>query len=237
MTPAHRVRIPNHLHVAGSLPERQPWYSISNTADVASIYVYNEIGGFGITADDFLQDLGALNQAQIDVRINCKGGDVFDGIAIYNALRQHDARVVTKIDSLAASIASVIAQAGDERIMVQHSQMMIHDAHGVCVGGAADMTAMGVLLERQSNLIADIYATKARSADIERYRDLMRAETWLTADEAVELGLADRVVAPADMTNEIVNQSPGEPDEAPTAQTDWVSVFASAITDPLEALT
>lgn len=232
----NRIKIPNHLHIAGALPEKAPWYSISNTTTTAEVYIYNEIGGWGITADDFLRDLSGVTQNTIDVRINCKGGDVFDGVAIYNALRQHHARVTTKVDSLAASIASVIAQAGDERIMVQHSQMMIHDAHGVCVGGSEDMSAMGLLLERQSDLIADIYAKRAGSDDPKPYRKLMTAETWLTADEAVDLGLADRVVSPSDMTNLITN-STGHPDEAPTVQTDWISVFRdNAITDPLEAL-
>lgn len=229
-----RIRIPNHLHVAGALPERDPWYQITNSAGTTSIYVYNEIGGWGITADDFLRDLSAITTPTIDVRINCKGGDVFDGVAIYNALRQHHARVTTKVDSLAASIASVIAQAGDERIMVQHSQMMIHDAHGVCVGGSEDMAQMADLLERQSDLIADIYSKRAGGAkNASEFRALMRAETWLTAEEAVDAGLADRVVAPADMEH---TNSSEKTDEAPVARTDWASVFATAVTDPLEGL-
>ena len=233
MTPAQRIRMPQWHHLEGSTTPKAEWYSIKNEASSAVIHIYNEIGGWGITADSFLQDLSAVSSGQIDVRINCKGGDVFDGIAIFNALRQHPASVTTKVDSLAASIASVIAQAGDERVMVQHSQMMIHDAHGVCIGGSGDMASMGALLERQSDLIADLYASRSGGSASE-FRALMSAETWLTADEAVEAGLADRVVAPADMAApkpsailaELLAPEP----------VNWASVFANAVTNPLEGL-
>ena len=211
---------------------KNDWYTIKNEVDSTVVHIYNEIGGWGITADDFVSDLNNVTQGSLDVRINSKGGDVFDGIAIFNALRQHPAYVTTKVDALAASIASVIAQAGDERIMVQHSQMMIHDAHGVCVGGSEDMASFSDLLEKQSNLIAELYASRS-GGNASEFRALMSQESWLTAEEAVEVGLADRVVKPADMApkNSVMVT---EMQEEVAEPANWVSVFANAINHPLE---
>ncbi|MGV9779791.1 head maturation protease, ClpP-related, partial [Streptosporangium sp. NPDC003464] len=126
------------------------------------------------------------------LRVNSPGGDVFDGIAIMNTLRSHPARVTTHVDSLAASIASVIAMAGDRIVMQPHSQMMIHDAAGMCIGNATDMHEMAAMLDRQSDNIAAVYAERA-GGTVADWRERMRAETWLSAEEAVAAGLADEV--------------------------------------------
>ncbi|MEV0197364.1 head maturation protease, ClpP-related [Nonomuraea sp. NPDC050691] len=120
------------------------------------------------------------------------GGEVFDGIAIANLLRSHPAKVTTWVDGLAASIASVIALAGDWVIMQPHSQMMIHNPWATCIGDAADMRDAAERLDRQSDNLAAVYAERT-GGDMKHRRELMQAETWFTAAEAVAAGLADEV--------------------------------------------
>ena len=124
---------------------------------------------------------------EIRVHINSPGGEVFEAVTIINALRRFDARVVAVVDGLAASAASVLAAAADELVMAPNSTLMIHDAWGVCVGPATDMRSMADLLDKLSDNIADVYAAKAGGSAAD-WRERMRAETWYTADEAVEAG-------------------------------------------------
>lgn len=174
----------------------QQWYEIRNAdGDRAVVRIYEEIGYWGVTAEDFAREVEAITAPEIEVQLNSPGGDVFDGIAIFNLLRAHDARIITRVDGLAASAASVIAQAGDQRIMVEASQMMIHEAWGLAIGPADEIRAFADLLDRQNEVIANIYASRS-DGDAKKFRDLMAAETWLTHDGAVELGLADEVLIP-----------------------------------------
>lgn len=181
-------------------PGGDTWYRIENKADAdeAEVYIYNEIGYWGVTAADFIDDLNehASKAKNILVRVNSPGGDVFDGIAIGNALRAHPANVTVQVDSLAASAASFIAaMAGDEVVMSAYSQMMIHDASGLAIGNAGDMRQMADLLDRLSDGIAQMYADKAGGSRA-FWRDRMRDETWYDSAEAVAAGLADRSLAP-----------------------------------------
>jgi len=182
----------------GERPRREAGYTIHNAAgEEAVVRIYDEIWWLGVNALDLVADLDAITAPKIRVEINSPGGDVFDGIAIYNALRLHPADITTRVDGIAASIASVIAQAGDHRVMVASSQMMIHNAWGMTIGDQSDHQEMVALLEMQDGIIADIYATKA-DKDIDHFRTLMNAETWMTAEQAVSEGLADEVLEPAD---------------------------------------
>ena len=162
----------------------------------AAIHVYGSIGldwwGDGIDPTAFVKAVDALDVDKIRVMVNSPGGDAFGGIAMANALRRHRAHVTVTVDGLAASAASMVAMGGDELVMGRNSMLMIHDASGLCVGNAADMAETAALLGKLSDSYADAYAEKARS-DRESMRALMTAETWLTADEAVTAGLADRV--------------------------------------------
>jgi ATP-dependent protease ClpP protease subunit len=175
------------------------WYRIEMRAAtdtvsaLAEVWIYDEIGYFGVTASDFVRELAAVDSDKIVVHLNTPGGDAFDGIAIYGALKSHRASVEMRIDSLAASAGSFIAQAGDERVMARNATMMIHDAHGLVVGNAADMAQMVSLLDKTSDNVADIYAQRSQIGTVEDWRAAMKAETWYTADEAVAAGLADRV--------------------------------------------
>lgn len=184
-----------HDH-APQVPGREAGYRIANAAgDEAVIRIYDEIWFLGVNADDFVRDLQDVTAPKIRVEINSPGGDVFDGIAIYNALRTHPAHVTTRVDGIAASIASVIAQAGDTRIMLGASQMMIHNAWGMTVGDHRDHDEMRALLEQQDDIIAGIYASRSGGSR-EYFRTLMDAETWLSDERAVAEGLADELVDP-----------------------------------------
>jgi len=183
-------------HVEVTAPRREAGYTIQNAAgDEAVVRIYDEIWSLGVNALDLSADLDGITAPVIRVEINSPGGNVFDGIAIYNALRTHPARIVTRVDGIAASIASVIAQAGDHRIMVDSSQMMIHNAWGMVVGNKTDLEDMASILEQQDAVIAGIYAANS-DKDAEHFLGLMNAETWLTAERAVAEGLADEVLVP-----------------------------------------
>lgn len=178
---------------------KHDWYRIRNAADdddgPAEILIYDEIGyGWwgGVSAQDFAKDLGAITADEITVRLNSPGGDVFDGIAILNALRSHKATITVYVDGLAASAASFIAMAGDEVVMRRNSEMMIHDASSFSAGNAGDLRKRADDLDRVSNNIASIYAERT-GGTTEEWRDFMLAETWYSAQEAVDAGLANRV--------------------------------------------
>ncbi|WP_326564548.1 head maturation protease, ClpP-related [Micromonospora peucetia] len=167
-------------------------------ATSADVYVYDTIGGwFGMTADDFVRDVASLDVDEIRLHLNSPGGDVFEAVAMANVLRQHRARVIVMVDGLAASAGTVVAMAGDEVVMGVGSQMMIHDAWGYCIGNAADMEKTAQMLATTSDSIASTYAART-GGSTEDWRALMRAETWYTADEAVTVGLADRVATDDD---------------------------------------
>lgn len=199
--------------LAAALPDvvkAKKWFDIRNEAntDETEIFIYEEIGYWGITSDNFVQELNKINAKTINVRINSPGGSVWDAIAIYNALVQHSADVNVRVDALAASAASVIAMAGDTITMMRGSQMMIHDAIGVGIGNEAELKEYAAWLGEQSNNIASIYSARA-GGDTEEWRAKMLAETWVFADEAVEIGLADEIYSPEK------NKPPMEPDEEP----------------------
>ena len=165
----------------------------------AEILVYDLIGltffEDGITAksvSDALADAG--NVETIEVRINSPGGNIADGTAIYNALHRHKARVVVEIDGHALSAASLIAMAGDEIRMAENAMMMIHEAWGMTRGNAADHEQTARMLKKMSDGAASVYAARA-GLDKDEVLQLMAAETWFTAEDALEKGLATSVVA------------------------------------------
>jgi HK97 family phage prohead protease len=188
------------LGVAELPSVKLPWYEIRASApapggepESATVFIFDEIGGsLGVSAKKFAQDLEEITAPLIKVRINSPGGSVFDSIAIFNALNHHAARIVSYVDGIAASGASVVAMAGDEIVMMPGSQMMIHDAGMVQEGNAAEMAKASTFLDRQSANIAEIYQMRA-GGDANEWRDLMLAETWMFAREAVAIGLAHRV--------------------------------------------
>lgn len=200
--------------------------SVVALADTTIVRIYDEISPWGVDAVDVINALDGVATPNLRVELNSPGGSVFDGIAIYNVLRSHDAHVTVRVDGLAASIASVIAQAGDTRIMQPASQMMIHNAHGLVVGDRTDHGDMAKLLEQQDGVIAGIYAARS-GRDASEFRALMDDETWLTDQAAVDLGLADHVGEPnTPATQAAPTQPPARPE--PVASIPFGLVAAQA---------
>nr|DAU71708.1 MAG TPA: Putative ATP dependent Clp protease [Caudoviricetes sp.] len=147
------------------------------------------------SAQHFREELAKYpNAERIDIYVNSYGGDVFEGTAIYNQLKRHQARKVVHVDGFACSIASVIAMAGDEVIMPRNTLMMIHNMWMFACGNAAEL--------RKAADDLDVINTAGRQAYLQKAGDklpedelvrMMDAETWLTAERCVELGLADRL--------------------------------------------
>lgn len=176
----------------------QSWYSIKAKAnDTAEISIYDEIGFWGVSAASFAQDLKDCgnNLKQINLHIHSPGGDVFDGIAIYNLLKNHPANVTVYIDGLAASMASVIAMAGNEVIMPENAMMMIHKPWGIQGGDAEDMRKYADLLDKVENTLIPAYASKTGKTP-EELAEMLSAETWLNGKECVEQGFADKLAEP-----------------------------------------
>lgn len=171
-------------------------YEIKNKGKEAEVWIYEEIGeGWfgGLSAKKFADDLKAMGKLdRITVRLNSPGGDVFDGVAIYNILKNNPARVVVNIDGLAASIASIIAMAGDEINMAGNAFMMIHRAWGITVGNSQDMAEMSETLEKLDGTLAGTY-TKRTGLGWDKVSELMAAETWMNAQEALDYGFVDMV--------------------------------------------
>ena len=189
---------PVAMATSATKTNNQSWYSIKAKAnDTAEISIYDEIGFWGVTAQSFSKDLKALgdNLKQINLHIHSPGGDVFNGIAIYNLLKNHPANVTVYIDGLAASMASVIAMAGNEVIMPENAMMMIHKPWGIQGGDAEDMRKYADLLDKVENTLIPAYASKTGKTP-EELAEMLSAETWLNGKECVEQGFADKLAEP-----------------------------------------
>lgn len=189
----------DHLKVKRPLARlkegRTDWYRVENSmpGQAPEIFIYDEIGYWGTASNDFVKDLALLaEEPRLTINLNSPGGDVFDGIAIYQALLDHPAHVTVKVNGLAASIASVITMAGDRVIMGARSQIMIHEGFTFASGDAQTMRKTADMLDRISDNIAAVYADRA-GGEPAIWRNRMREETWYSAEEAVAAGLADEI--------------------------------------------
>jgi ATP-dependent Clp protease, protease subunit len=158
----------------------------------ASIYLYEEIGYWGVNAKDFAAQLATITAPTIHLHINSPGGDVFDGLAMANALRKHAATVVTHVDALAASIASVIALAGDRVEMADNAFLMIHHPWTIAMGNAKEFRDRADLLDKIGGSIVSEYV-KATDEDEKTITDWMDEEKWFSAEEALEAGFIDAI--------------------------------------------
>lgn len=179
------------------------WFKIENKADKAEIWIYEQIGedfwsGGGTTAKSFQKEFAGIKASQIDLHINSPGGEVFDGLTIYNLIKQHPANVTTYIDGLAGSIASVIALAGDKVIMAENALYMIHQPWGRAIGNAEELRKMAATLDKVSDSIRMAYIDKS-GKDMQEINDMMSAETWFSAQEAKEYGFVDEITEEMDM--------------------------------------
>lgn len=203
------------------------WFEIKNLApDIATVFIMDEIGEWGVTASDFARELRDVKASTIELHISSNGGSVFDGLAILNALRSHPATVNVVIDGIAASAASFIAMAGNKISMAPQAVMMIHDAAALAVGNSRDMADMATLLEKTSDNIAAIYASRA-GGTVESWRGAMRAETWYSDHEAVAAGLADEVVG-------FVQEQDGSPVDTATNREPVAKGWGFSITDLIQ---
>lgn len=160
----------------------------------AEVLLYEDIGGwFGVTADMFVKEIKQLKDVStINLRINSNGGNVFDGVAIYNYLKSHQARVEVDIDGIAASIASIIAMAGDEVRMAENAWMMVHDPWIVTGGTAGELRKTADTMDGIRDTLLDTYMMRA-TVTRDDMSSLMAEETWLNAEDAEGIGLANAI--------------------------------------------
>jgi ATP-dependent Clp protease protease subunit len=179
--------------------ERQPIELIRNEATgEATLWIYDVIDQYwGVNALDVAKLLASLDPAlTLRTRINSPGGDVFEARGIVTAIQDFAGKKIAQVDGLAASCSSWIATAHDEVVIADGAFFMIHNAFGGCYGNKADMLQMGALLGQVDNSIVQQYA-KDTGKTPEQIQQWMDAETWFTAQEAIDNGFADAIKAPA----------------------------------------
>ncbi len=180
------------------------WYTMKAEGKAAEIVIYDFIGedwfGEGVSAKAFQKDLKALGEVgEIVLRVNSPGGIVTDGIAIFNLLDQHPARVIAMIDGIAASAASLIVMAADEIVMPENAFMLVHEPRGFAMGTAGDMISLAADLERMTDVFAAAYSRRSGKLDAAAVKALMKEDRLMSADEALEKGFADRATAAVKM--------------------------------------
>ncbi len=175
------------------------WYTLQASGEAEQlsieIFVYGEIGAWGVTANQFVQDLRAMDDgvSPVIVAFNSIGGDLFDGLAIHNALSRLGERCTGRIDALAASAASVAVCGAHRVVIAANAMLMIHNPYTYTGGDAEDFRRVADVLDQTLEAIIAAYKAKAPDIDEAELRRMVNAETWLTANEAVALGLADEV--------------------------------------------
>lgn len=169
--------------------------NIQMRGKTAEVLLYEDIGGFfGITADMFIKEIKQLKDVStINLRINSNGGNVFDGLAIYNYLKSSQSRVEVDIDGVAASIASIIAMAGDEIRMAENGWMMIHDPWIVTGGTSDELRKTADTMDGIRQSLLDTYVSRT-GGDVNQISAMMKEETWLNASDAAEFGFTDQTV-------------------------------------------
>lgn len=181
--------------------QKKPWSISAKAGDAIEILLYDQIGqdfwsGDGTTAKQFAEDLKAAGSvSQIHLRINSPGGDVFDGLVIYNTLLNHGAKITATVDGLAASIASVIAMAASELSMAENALMMIHNPYSLVMGDSSEMRKLADTMDKIKGSSISAYKRHAKSLSDAEIAQLMDEETWMSADEAISKGFADKTVA------------------------------------------
>ena len=190
--------------------------------------IYGAIGGWfsEANAESIRRELKDVQAEKIHVHINSGGGSAFDGVAICNMLKQHDAEIIVHIDGWAASAASVIAMAGDKIIMPKNTMMMIHQASTYEFGNADDFEKTAKDLRKIDSALAASYTSRFVGSE-EELKQLLKDETWLTADEAVALGLADEVVEEIE-----IDDTQEDEEEIENLKDDLVAKYAARSNKP-----
>jgi len=181
---------------------KRNYYSLEKANQTATINIYGDITSWAweelgeVSAVNLSKQLDALGDVdQIDVYINSYGGEVAEGLAIYNALKRHKAKVTTYCDGFACSIASVIFMAGDERVMNESSLLMIHNAWTYAVGNAEELRKQAEDLEKITQASVEAYKSHSVLSE-EEIKALMDNETWILPTEALEYGFATKIDKP-----------------------------------------
>ncbi len=179
------------------MAHNRQWFAFKNEAgQTPELFIYDDIDDWwGVSAQSIVDQIRDTEASDINVRINCRGGMVFEGIAIYNALRLHKASIHISIEGLAASIASVIAMAGDTVTIAENAMMMIHNPYGWAQGDAEAMRKTAEVMDKIADSIAVSYTARTGKT-IDDMKALMEAETWFTAKEALDIGLVDQIDEP-----------------------------------------
>lgn len=171
----------------------QTWYHLKAAADKTPVLsIFDDIGAYGVSAKNFLNDLRTVATDEVDVEINSPGGDVFAGLAIHNGLRASGKKINVRVLGLAASAASLVAMAGDTIEMPENAFMMVHNPWGFAMGGADEMRSTADVLDKIGTGLVSTYAKRTGKTN-EEITALLDAETWMTAQEAVDAGFATSV--------------------------------------------
>ena len=185
-------------------------FEFKNELESATLYIFDNIGSsyWEINANDIEEELKNANNKPLNIHINSNGGEVFEGFTIYNLIKGYSGQTTVYVDGLAASIASVIALAGDKVIMNKASMLMIHNASGGCYGNAEEMKKVVEALEKINSVIKDIYVAKT-GLSIEKLTELMDNETFMTPSECLEYGFCDEVIdeEPTSQSQKITTES------------------------------
>lgn len=179
---------------------KESWYSIeAKGAQQADVMIYDEIGFWGVSAKDFATDIKALGEVKLlNVFMNSPGGSIIDGTAIYNTLKNHKARVVVHIDSVALSMGSLISMAGDHIAMAENGLMMVHNPQGGAAGEAKDLRKTAEVMDKMRLNMANTYSART-SIDVDTMLGLMDDETWMNAEEALDFGFIDEVTGEVEL--------------------------------------
>jgi ATP-dependent Clp endopeptidase proteolytic subunit ClpP len=155
--------------------------------------IFDEIGFWGVQAKDFIKDLAAVKSKVLNVEISSPGGDVFAGLAIYNALKGSGKEIRVKVVGVAASAASLIAMAGDKIVMPKNTFLMVHNPWSMAIGNADELRDTADTLDKIGSSLQAIYVAKTGQSE-EKIKELLSKDTWLTAEESLELGFATEIV-------------------------------------------
>lgn len=181
------------------------YYALEENGDTADLYIFGEISSYGQWYEDdpdrsaynIVNELKKASAKNINVHINSMGGDVGEGLAIYNTLKNSSKNVTTCCDGFACSAASVVFMAGSERIMSRETLLMIHNAWTRSVGNADDLRKDAEDLDKINETMSNAYL-EGTNISKEDLKALMDNETWITADEAVQYGFATKIIGDDD---------------------------------------
>lgn len=183
---------------------KKRFYQLTNVSeDSATLYIYGDITSIkwfenDVCVYDLAKEIGELNGKALTVRINSYGGEVAEGLAIYNLLKSYAGEVTTICDGFACSAASVVFMAGAKRIMPRSSLLMIHNAWTRAIGDADDLRKAADDIEKITQPSVEIY-TSVSNLDADEIKSMMDAETWIDADEALDFGFATEISEEAAM--------------------------------------